>query len=134
MRVRSADVRNADASLSLDARRYPGRDEHDLVIGQEYLVLGISVVNGSVLAELAAEGGFLVPVPMSALQIVSGSPSKYWDARMGDDRVFRLWPVSFYRPFYHSDLADRVPEVVTDFQEVCRRLEVEDRRNGLASV
>jgi hypothetical protein len=133
MRVRSIGMNQAD-ELSLDSKRYPGRDEHDLAVGREYVVLGLSVVNGVVTAELPAEAGFLLPVPLNALEIVSGRPSLHWEARLGEDGIFRLWPPSFYTEFYHSDLADRVPEVIADFKAVRQRIELEDQRGGLASL
>lgn len=96
--------------------------------------MGLSVTSGGVLVDIATEGGFLMPVPLKAFDIVSGRPSSLWEARLDADGTFRLWPPSFYTPFYHSDLADREPAVVADFDATRRRIEEEDRRAGLVSV
>jgi hypothetical protein len=126
MRVRSKGVLSADAP-SLDHERYPNRDRNDLAIDREYVVLGLSFINGDVVADLAADGDHILPVSLRDLEIVNPRPSLLWEATFSDDGIFRLWPQSFYKPFYHSDLADGDAEVLSDFATVCELLYREDR-------
>lgn len=93
--------------------------------------MGLSFSDDAVWVEIATEGGFLVSVPLKEFEIVSGKPSMFWEARVDSDNIFRLWPPSFYAPFYHSDLADREPDAVTDFDRVRKQIEEDDRHNGL---
>lgn len=93
--------------------------------------MGLSFFDNAVWVEIATEGGFLMSVPLREFEIVSGKPSIFWEARVDKDNTFRLWPPSFYAPFYHSDLADRDPHVVTDFDRVREQIEEDDRHNGL---
>src|SRR5713101_189436 len=107
-----------DAVTDLAAYRQPDRTEFDLVVGHEYVAMGFGFWDAKAWVEVATDGGFLLSVPLEEFEVVSGRPSSYWELRATDDGSVRLWPVSFYAPTYHSDLADRVPSVVQDFDRI----------------
>lgn len=95
--------------------------------------MGIGHWDGELWVEVATDGGFLMSVPASELELVNGRPSALWELRLGEAGDFRLWPSSFYGEFYHSDLADRVDGVVKDFEKMRAALEREDERRGLSA-
>jgi len=131
MRIRCRRNTTVGQTLSFQAKRTPLRTEYDLVVGQEYVAMGLSVADAVVWIDIATEGGFLIPVPINEFEITSGRPCSLWEARVDEEGIFRLWPPSFYAPFYHSDLADREPRVVADFDRVRQQIEEEDRYGGL---
>ena len=90
--------------------------------------MGLGFWEGQAWVEIATEGEFILSVPLAEFEIVNGTPSAFWDARMDDDGTVRLWPPSFYQATYHADLADREPSVVADFERMREMLEAEDRR------
>lgn len=90
--------------------------------------MGLGFWEGRTWVEIATEGGFVLSVPLAEFEIVNGSPSTFWVARMDDDGTVRLWPQSFYQETYQADLADREPSAVADFERVREMLESEDRR------
>ena len=116
----------ADNRVGLEEYRRPDRNEYDLIIGREYIPMGLGFWDGQVFAEIATEGDFMLSVPLLEFELVSARPSALWAARIGEDAAFRMWPPSFYARDYHSKLADRVPDVVADFERVRAELEDED--------
>lgn len=90
--------------------------------------MGVGFWDERAWVEIATEGGFILSVPLTEFEIVNGIPSTFWATRMDADGSVRLWPPSFYQDSYHSDLADRKPSVVADFERVRESLEAEDRR------
>lgn len=68
--------------------------------------------------------------PLCLFDVTDPLVSRYWEVRTpeGGTKV-TLWPPSFYRPYYHDDLSEDVPGVVTDFERVVDLLE---REAGLA--
>lgn len=133
MRLRALPDRVQENTFNFASKKCPGRNEYDLVVGQEYVAMGLSFINAHVIVEVATQGGFLMPVPLRAFAIVSGRPSAHWEARVESEENFRLWPPAFYEPFFHSDLADREPTIVAEFNALRRLIEEEDRRFGLAA-
>lgn len=102
------------------------RQTFGVVLGMEYLVLALSVVNGVTLVQVAQEFEQIVPVPLFLFEITDPRVPSLWEARQQEDGAVLLWPPSFFeREFYHEDLLDQVPSVVEDFRRVRRRLEVE---------
>lgn len=134
MRLRCIRRTSHVGTLTIQAIGRSLRTEHDLVVGREYVAMGLTVTDGAVWIDVATDGGFLMPVPLTEFQIVSGKLSTLWDARVDGDGTVRFWPPSFFTPFYHSDLADREPAVVADFDRIRRQIEDEDRRGGLRTI
>lgn len=106
------------------------KQEFHLTIGNEYLVFGIQLAVGSdlhgtgVWLHLVSDYGHLSWAPISLFDIVDPRVSKHWRIHVNDYGV-RLWPESFFQPFYHDDLSEDVPAVVADFAKVQALLEAE---------
>jgi hypothetical protein len=118
---------SVDRVVDLAAYKRPDRTPYDLVVGEEYVAMGLGFWDAKVWIEVATAGDFLISVPLDEFEIVSGTPSIHWKLEASGDGYVRLWPSSFYQPAYHSDLADRVPAVIDDFERVRKMLEGEDR-------
>lgn len=125
--VQTALTRNQERDLGTS---YRADQDFHVTIGREYVVLGLnfsvnSNVHGTgVWAHLVTDFGNLAWAPLELFEIIDSRVSKYWVARKAD-HVFTLWPESFYREFYHDDLAEGVAEVVMDFNRVRSLLESE---------
>lgn len=102
--------------------RQEHRTEHDLVPGREYLVFGLSFWNCELWVEVESDGGFLYSVPLSEFEIVNARPSKYWQLQREVDGAYTLWPLELRRPYFHADLADRVPAAVEAFAQLKLKL------------
>jgi len=116
--------------LDFTAHVSPLRSEHDLLVGREYTAMGLGFWDGVAWVEIATEGGFLMSIPLTEFEIVEGSASAFWTARVDRDGTVRLWPPTFYEGTYHSDLADLEPGAVSDFARVRAMIESEDRRRS----
>jgi hypothetical protein len=118
-------------------RDYPSEDQLRLLggkffrsqrfpvtVGQIYLVLGLSFLSkegawGSGLVfEIAADDGEPASVPECLFQIEDPRISHHWELNLGNQEAVRLWPPSFYRAFYHEDLAEGSREVREDYKRV----------------
>ena len=126
--MRLVCVRRNPVSLggAVAAYKQPDRTEYDLIVGQEYVAMGLGFWDAKAWMEIATVGGFLLSVPLTEFEVVSGKPSSFWELRVTADDAILLWPPSFYKATYHSELADRVPSVVEDFEYVRQLLEKED--------
>ncbi len=107
------------------------------IIGKEYIVLGLRYESSesywtTMLYELRDETGICLSVPTCLFEIVDSRPSIFWRARHNFPN-FTLWPVEFYRPFFHDDLSEGKPEIKKVFDIVVDRLtyEFEDATQGL---
>lgn len=102
-----------------------------ITIGREYLAYGIEFVIASslygtgALVNLVSDYNHLSAAPLCLFEITDGRVSRFWECRMSPDGWVTLWPPSFYREFYHDDLAEGVSEVVEDFRSVRAMLESE---------
>lgn len=114
--------------LDFAAHTRPDRNEYDLVIGQEYVAMGLGFWDSQVWAEIATDGGFLMSVPLQEFEIACGTPSAFWVTRMDPDGTVRLWPPSFFEEGYQALLADREPRAVADFDRIRELIEAEDQR------
>src|SRR5713226_5879907 len=94
-----------------------------VVPGREYLVIAMTI---DVAPETMGSGAWvdvlmepdiptLIPVPLCLFDIVDPRVSRHWEIRVSEEGTVRLWPSSFYREYYHSDLSDRDPKIVKDF-------------------
>jgi len=88
--------------------------------------MGLGFWDGVVWVEIVLEGGFMLSVPIGEFEVISGFVSRFWSLKVSGDGTVRLWPPSFYSRAYHSNLADRVPDVVADFERVRAAVEKED--------
>lgn len=100
-------------------RYYPGKMGFDVNIGDEYVVYSMSILDGAPWIDVYGKGiDCIHSVPLCLFEIIDGTVSKYWVAKIVDDGILLLWPPSFYAPYYHDDLTDDVKEVVEDFNRV----------------
>jgi hypothetical protein len=127
MRVRCISERpNGQQAEQMKSLYRGGKQSFGVNEGAEYLVFGLRIVNGVILVEIAQEFEQLVPVPLCLFEITDHRVPGFWEIRLEDNGSVFFWPPSFYeREYYHQDLLDQVPSVVTDFRNVRRRLELE---------
>ena len=110
--------------------------ETRFIVGKEYIVLGLNyIINEwwtTILYELRDETGICLSVPACLFEIIDPRPSIFWRARHNFPN-FTLWPVEFYREFFHDDLSEEKPEIRKVFDLVVDRLtyEFEDATVGL---
>lgn len=109
---------------------HEGKQEFGLVIGNEYLVFGLSFLGGMPWIEIGPpEHEYLYSVPLCLFDIVNGTVSKCWEIKVRKDDVIFFWPISFYQEYYHDDLFEGVPVAVEDFRRVRKLIEEEDVKN-----
>ena len=115
--------------------------EHDysswFTVGKEYTVLGLTYINNSdywttILFELCDDVKTSTSPPACLFEIIDPRLSIFWQARYSFPN-FTLWPIEFYRDFFHDDLSEGIPEIKRIFDSVVNRLtyEFEDATQGL---
>jgi hypothetical protein len=125
MRIRCiASVPTADQLAQLKSAYDPERSDYDLDLLREYVALGVGYWDGIAWAEIATDGGWLLSVPLFLFEVTDARASRYWEIRY-ETNSMRLWPSSFYKPTFNSELADDIPEAVEQFQKVRRLIEAE---------
>ena len=107
--------------------------EFGVVIGREYVVLGLSFENSSqamgngvwvdVLLELDIPT--LISAPLCLFEIIDARASRYWELRVSDLGTITLWPPSFYRESFLEDVSDRATEAVEEFWRIYSRIEAD---------
>lgn len=104
--------------------------EFGVVIGREYLVLGLTV-NGALQKTgngawvdilMEPEVPTVIPVPLCLFEIVDARVSRFWELRLSDEGSITLWPPSFYRQSFLENVSDRVPDAVEEFWKVQARI------------
>ena len=126
MRIKCIDtVLTTDQMKALNAK-----GEHDysacFTIGREYTVLGLTYINDpekwtTMLFELCDDNKNMTSIPSCLFEIVDHRPSVFWQARHNFPN-FTLWPIEFYRDFFHDDLRERRPGLKRVFDIVVDRL------------
>ena len=133
MIVRCVSTYPTEAQLHVLGPGFRRDRSFGVVQGREYLVLGMDIDPGTgafgtgawVDVLMEPDIPTLVPAPLCLFEVVDPRVSRYWEIRISLDGSVRLWPSSFYREYYHSDLSDRDPEIVKDFWRVHALLEAE---------
>ena len=116
MKIRCiAELPNEEQAVRLGKNYSPGKQEFSLFIGKEYIVFGLSILDGATWVQILSDFGYLYSVPLCLFEITDGRVSRYWQARSYENGTLKLWPPSFYQDYYHDDLIEGVPEVVEDF-------------------
>ncbi|MDE3137295.1 MAG: hypothetical protein KGL59_12020 [Acidobacteriota bacterium] len=105
--------------------------------GEEYVVLGLTVDVGSRHMGLGPWVQIytrkhvvhaITFVPLCLFEVTDARVSQHWEVRFSEGgTAVTLWPPSFYRPYYHDDLSEDMPEAVADFERVVKLLEDEAR-------
>ena len=107
------------------------RTKHQILIGQEYLVLGISfAVSSSVygttaLLQIVNDAGYCLFIPAALFEIVESRCSSFWEARFHEDGAVTMWPSEFYEPYFHDDLSNGDPEARKIFESVLTKMKSE---------
>lgn len=133
MIVRCLSTSPSQAQLQVLGPGFRRDRSFGLVEGREYLVLGL-IVDATPQSDgrgawvdilMEPEIPTVISAPLSLFEILDPRASRHWEIRVSDEGMVRLWPSSFYREYYHSDLSDREPEIVKDFWRVHALLESE---------
>ncbi len=105
--------------------------DHQLRVGGEYLVLGITFLlpmpphGGGVRYEILNDYGKCRSVPAFLFELTDRHVSKHWVARQDDDGALLLWPEAFYAKFFHDDVSEGEAEAVRVFSSVVELLRQE---------
>ncbi len=121
---------NEQQTALLSPYYQPGKQQFALTVGQEYVALGLTILQGIPWVELASDSKFLYSAPLFLFKIINGRISRYWEMRCHGNNNLTLWPPSFYQEYYHDDLLEGVAEIVADFNAVCALLESETCLDG----
>ena len=107
---------------------FPAERAAKLTADESYLVLGLQYDVGSIIwgtgawVQLSVEPDRVLFAPLYLFELIDSRPSRLWDTRLWEDGSVTLWPPSFYREYYHDDLAAGDPDVVDDFRQVLAEL------------
>jgi hypothetical protein len=78
--------------------------KHQISIGKEYLVLGISfevnspVYGNTAMLKIANDARRCCSIPAALFEIIDGRCSSFWEARFYEGGAVTLWPIQFYKP------------------------------------
>ncbi|MCX6345761.1 MAG: hypothetical protein NT018_11925 [Armatimonadetes bacterium] len=93
-----------------------------LIVGKEYLVLGLSYdidsCWGNAITVSFFEDDHLVRAPIILFSITDPRVSRHWEARKAEDGSLSLWPALFYEDFFHDRLSDYEQEAREAFHKV----------------
>ncbi len=92
----------------------PQREFKKLIIGKEYVVLGIEADSYRILNE---EGCPYLYGP-SGFEVIDKSNPKYWVCETGEDDEMYCYPKEWNRPGFFEDYFDNVQEARKVFDEV----------------
>jgi len=92
-----------------------------LELGREFVVYAITKNNNSCYFQIF-DDNHLVSIPSELFEITDRESSKYWEVRIDEDKVLKLWPKEFFNGYFHEDLADGEPEVVKIFENIKKKM------------
>lgn len=119
---------NRQQSKQLGKYYHPGKQVFEVAIGKEYIVFCLEVLDGMAWVHFDSGSNRLSIAPLCLFEVIDGRVSQYWELRLWKDNNVLLRPPSFYKEFFHDDLAEGVPEIVAEFQKVRTLLEAETQR------
>lgn len=122
-----AEQPNGEQARCLGDFYRPGRTAFPVNRGQHYIVLGIGTWNGVHWVEIETPTEDVVSVPLFLFEVVEGTPSRWWEARVHEDGALTFWPSAFYDPSFHSRLSDDVPEVLREYRALKERIVAEEQ-------
>lgn len=140
MRVKCLSVSPSPEQLAAFGEGYYKNQSFGVQPGTTYTVLGLTfhvrsnLYGTNVTAAIDDNDGRLVEVPLCLFEVVDDRSSRYWVIRRWEDGTVALWPPSFFSEFYHDDLSEGVPEVVSDYERVKRQIETEASVPGLHAL
>ena len=119
MRVRcTAERPTAEQAALLGKDHFDPQRSFGVRVGTEYLVYALEFHSGHVWVELAPDFDQIIAAPLFLFEVSDPAVPPIWRLKVLEDGSVMLWPPSFFREYYHSDLAEGVPEVVDDFRDV----------------
>ena len=97
---------------------------------KSYIVFGLSFMLHSdhgrcCMVEIISDYEHLTHAPLFLFNVVDPRISKYWSLKVIDDFTIVVWPDLFNRDYFHDDLSENVPEVVSAFLKLRKLIEVE---------
>jgi hypothetical protein len=96
------------------------------IVGKEYLVFGISIMDGEPWIDILSESKYLVQAPLCLFEIINRRISKYWVVGFSPHGDFIMRPPSILdQPYYFDDLSEYKPDVLNEFQKIKDLLENE---------
>lgn len=94
-----------------------------LNLGEEYVVYAITIQKYMTYVQIYIDKK-LISVPLELFEIIDSRVSKYWLVTCTNS-ITRFWPDEFYQEYFHDDLFEGIPNIVTQFNEVSDRIEKE---------
>ena len=130
MRVRCSGEYPSEELLELLGPDFHRKQAFAISIGNEYLVLGMLFATGEPFGigpwiQFKEDEGRFGQAPLSLFEIIDPRVSRFWEAVDWKNGVVGLGPPSFDRDFYMEDFMEGVPEIVEDFERVCRLMDSE---------
>lgn len=110
--------------LAIGKHYFPEKQVFHITTGKEYIVYGLSIMDGVPWVEIITDYGNLASVPLLLFQVLDHRVSKYWEMREKDNYLL-FWPSSFFQAYFHDDLSERVPHVVEDFKKAQALIDAE---------
>jgi hypothetical protein len=100
-----------------------------LIVGREYLVLGLSYTTHSYCGNTVTVSYFdedhLLLAPIILFEITDHRVSHYWEVRKTENGSLTLWPPLFYESFFRNRLSDYEKEARESFERVYQLLDSE---------
>jgi hypothetical protein len=122
MKVKCVCDYPSEGQIDLLGERFFRSQRFPITIGRIYLVLGLSLFSkgggDGLVFEIAADDGEPASVPECLFTIEDARVSLYWELNLDNPKAIRLWPSSFYRPYYHDDLSEGSKEILEDYRQV----------------
>jgi hypothetical protein len=131
MRVRCLSASPSPEQLAAFGEGYYKNQALGVEPGTTYIVLGLTfhvrsnLYGTNVTVAIDDDEGHLAEVPLCLFEIVDDRASRYWVIRQWEGGADALWPPSFFAEFYHDDLSEGMPEMVSDYERVKRQIETE---------
>lgn len=116
---------NKQQAKRLGRNYYPGQQTFDVEIGKEYVVYCLEIIGGMVWVDYDSGTERMSISPLCLFEVIDGRVSKCWELRLTEEGNVLFRPPSFYQEFFHDDLAEGVPEIVSEYQRVRALLEQE---------
>jgi hypothetical protein len=117
VKVIKLEIKNIDKSV------INSKMEDFLNIGDEYTVYAVTVQNTMTYVQIYIDNK-LISIPLELFEIIDARVSKYWLVSYTDSTT-RFWPNEFYQEFFHDDLFEEMPEILSKFIDVKNKIERE---------
>ena len=116
---------NKQQSKQLGKYYYPGKQVFEVEIGKEYVVFCLEIIDGMAWVNFDSGSNRLSIAPLCLFEVIDGRVSRYWELRIWEENKILFRPPTFFKEFFHDDLAEGIPETVMEFHKVRSMLEAE---------